>query len=67
MLRNLGLALAAVLSLSACSSVTGPDLYMYNADGESEPSYVDGSSVRGEAVTPVETQSVADDAGDDAF
>jgi hypothetical protein len=44
MLRKLALALATAVSLTACNATTGPDLYQYNADGESEASHADGSS-----------------------
>ena len=48
MLSKLALALATALTLTACSAMTGPDLYQYNADGESEPSLADGSSIKPE-------------------
>jgi len=46
MLRKMTLGLVASLALGACSSMTGPNTFEYNADGESEPSYFDGSSIQ---------------------
>jgi hypothetical protein len=67
MLSKLTLALAIALSLSACSTMTGPDLYQYNADGESEPSLADGSSIRPEQPVSTGTETTGDVAVDEDF
>jgi len=66
MLRKMTLAFVASLALGACSSMTGPNTFEYNADGESEPSYFDGSSIRPDNTDSSIPAPVAGEDGEEA-